>query len=39
MGINARLLDGFEVRAGGERALPFFEAVVLEVRFFDNANS
>ena len=33
MGINARLLDGFEVREG----VPFFGGTELEVRFFDNA--
>jgi hypothetical protein len=38
MGVNARLLDGFEVRAGAQGAVPFFAGVELEVRFMDNAD-
>ena len=34
MGVNARLLDGFEVREG----VPLFGGAELEVRFFDNAD-
>ena len=34
MGINARLLDGFEVREG----VPFVDGRQVEVRFFDNAD-
>lgn len=34
MGINARLLDGFEVEDG----VPFLTGAELEVRFFDNAD-
>lgn len=37
MGINARLLDGFEVREGAHGPVPFFGGAQLEVRFFDNA--
>jgi hypothetical protein len=37
MGVNARLLDGFEVREGERGAVPYFDGVELEVRFFDNA--
>ena len=37
MGINARLLDGFEVREGANGAVPFFGGAEIEVRFFDNA--
>jgi hypothetical protein len=37
MGINARLLDGFEVREGANGAVPFLQAAELEVRFFANA--
>jgi hypothetical protein len=46
MGINARLLDGFEIVArsvsGGQAStamegVPFFDGAALEVRFFDNA--
>ena len=33
LGVNARLLDGFEVREG----VPFLGGAELEVRFFDNA--
>lgn len=34
MGVNARLLDGFEMREG----VAFLGGVELEVRFFDNAS-
>ena len=34
MGVNARLLDGFEMREG----VPFFGGVELPVRFMDNAD-
>jgi hypothetical protein len=37
MGINARLLDGFEMREGVNGAVPYFGGAELEVRFFDNA--
>jgi hypothetical protein len=37
MGINARLLDGFEVREGPHGPVPCLGGVALEVRFFDNA--
>ena len=37
MGINARLLDGFEMREGVNGAVAFFGGVELEVRFLDNA--
>ena len=37
MGINARLLDGFEVREGPHGPVPYLGAVELEVRFYDNA--
>jgi hypothetical protein len=37
MGINARLLDWFEVREGTNGPVPFFGGDELEVRFFDNA--
>jgi hypothetical protein len=37
MGVNARLLDGFELREGANGAVPFFGGAELEVRFFDNA--
>lgn len=33
MGVNARLLDGFEMREG----VPFFGGREVELRFFDNA--
>jgi hypothetical protein len=37
MGINARLLDGFEMREGVNGAVPFLGGAELEVRFFDKA--
>jgi hypothetical protein len=37
MGVNARLLDGFEVREGAEGVVLYFGGAELEVRFFDNA--
>ena len=37
MGVNARLLDGFELREGVDGTMPFFGGVEVEVRFFDNA--
>jgi hypothetical protein len=37
MGINARLLPGFELREGANGAVPFLGGVELAVRFFDNA--
>ena len=38
MGINARLLDGFELREGPHGPVPFLRGAELEVRFFDNAD-
>jgi hypothetical protein len=38
MGINARLLEGFELRDGANGAVLFFGGAELEVRFFDNAD-
>jgi hypothetical protein len=38
MGINARLLDGFEVREGVSGPVAVFEGAELDVRFFDNAD-
>ena len=38
MGINARLLDGFEMREAPHGPLPYFDGAALEVRFFDNAD-
>jgi hypothetical protein len=37
MGVNARLLDGFELREGPQGPAPFLGGAELEVRFFDNA--
>ena len=37
MGINARLLDGFEMREGPSGPVPYLGGAALEVRFFDNA--
>ena len=37
MGINARLLDGFELREGPHGPVPFLGGAELEVRFYDNA--
>ena len=37
MGINARLLDGFEMRDAPNGPAPLFGDAQLEVRFFDNA--
>ena len=38
MGVNARLLDGFELREGPHGPLPYCGGAALEVRFFDNAD-
>ena len=37
MGVNARLLDGFEIRDGPHGPVPFLGGAELEVRFYDNA--
>jgi len=37
MGVNIRLLDGFEMRAGEQVPVPFLGGEAIEVRFFDNA--
>ena len=37
MGVNARLLDGFELREGPSGPVPFLGGAALEVRFHDNA--
>ena len=38
MGVNARLLDGFEVREGANGAVPYFGGAELPVRYMDNAD-
>ena len=37
MGVNIRLLDGFEMREGEQVPVPFLGGEAIEVRFFDNA--
>lgn len=37
MGVNARLLDGFELREGPHGPAPYLGGAELEVRFYDNA--
>ena len=37
MGVNARLLDGFELREGPHGPAPFLGGTELKVRFYDNA--